>query len=254
MGVPCSRPRLWWWVGNCMHPLFQNQEREQTCSFLERKKATSTQKQTWWPHKPGSLLCSSAGKERRVVLLPYSRCNFLACWWGQEWHFVGEATFLWQKMIPQSWYPTAFGETTTGFHLSKPCPKLFSLWPLVLQWKNDSPSPKISGNGRFRMAVKKELYLLIYLFFSWADISSPGPQIALCGNSGFVLLWLKYRKWVNKWDAPLAESCRFWGLLYKFFVHMWCEEKAMGQFIPFSFQYHSRVRIDTSFLMCSLLC
>lgn len=37
MGVPCSRLRLWWRVGNCTYSLFQNQEQEQICSFPDRK-------------------------------------------------------------------------------------------------------------------------------------------------------------------------------------------------------------------------
>lgn len=162
MGVPCSRLRLWQRVGNCTYSLLQNQEQEQICSFPDRKKPPAPRNRLWWPQGPGSLLCSSAGKQGRVVeLLLYSRCHFLACCWGQEWHFAGEATFLWQKFTLQSWYPTTFGETATGFHLSKPCPKLFSLSPLALQCKNDSPSPKISGNGRLRMCLKKRKALFI---------------------------------------------------------------------------------------------
>lgn len=81
---------------------------------------------------------------------------------GGRKHFADEAAFLWQKIIPQSWYPAAFGETATGFHLSKPCPKLFSLSPVALQCKNDSPSPKIPGNGRFRMCIKQTKKSFIY--------------------------------------------------------------------------------------------
>lgn len=155
MGVPCSRLRLWWRVGNCTYSLLQNEEQEQIYSFPDRKKPPAPRNGPWWPQGPGSLLCSSVGEQERAVLLLYPRCDFPACWWGQEWHSEGEATFLWQNIIPQSWYPTAFGETATGFHLSKPCPKLFSLSPLTLQCKNDSPSPKTSGNGRLRMCLKK---------------------------------------------------------------------------------------------------
>lgn len=114
--------------------------------------------ETGWggPKNPPVQLCWEA---REVVGLPQSKCHFLGLlgwWWGQEWPLAGEETFLQKKYTPESWYPTAFCETSVGFYLPRPCPKLCSLSRLALQDGNDSSRPKTSWNGSFRLCLKKK--------------------------------------------------------------------------------------------------
>lgn len=162
MDVPCSRFRLWWWVGNYMYSLLQSQEQEQICSFPDTKSHQHPETDHDSPKDQAPSCAALLGSKRGWCCCPTPGVVSWLAGEGRK-HFAGEATFFWQKIIPQSWYPAAFGETATGFHLSKLWPKLFILSHLALQCKNDSPSPKISGNNRFRMCLKqiKKLYLLI---------------------------------------------------------------------------------------------
>ena len=202
MAVPCSRL---FFGGGCeiaCTPCLKIKNKNEMAHSHTETKPSGPRIRLGWPQGPGSLLCSSAGKRGRVVVLPSCSTHslrLLGWWWGQQWHFAGEATSLWWKFTPQSWYPAAFGETAAGFHLPRPRPRLCSFSHFALQCGSDSPRPKMSGSGSFRLHFKK-LFIYVFIYF-WASTSSPGPQSTLCWNRVFVLLWLEDGTKANEQDA-----------------------------------------------------
>lgn len=158
-------------VGGKLHVPFALESRIRTnLLFPRQKKATSIQKQTWWPHRPGSLLCSSAGKQGGWCSCPTP---------GVISWLAGEGRNGILQVRQYSFGKKLFLSLGTQLHLVK----------LLLVFISPRPVPNFSACDpwycNIRMThqaqrylemadsdgCKKELYSLIYLFFSWAGIS-----------------------------------------------------------------------------------